>query len=206
MFSVFLTYVCYKRGVNVFLLPLVFIAVALVFNFCARLLIRLFSHPADDRHGVSSFSRLIGGLIGGLKGLALAVSLLFCIQLLAGPLNRIYPAVGAYLEGSALNSYFKQIIRSSDVNAAKAVYYAGELLKREPKKSFLPDETVRNLQSNSSLKAVIEDEDLMQSLKGGDYKKIFSSQKFLNLLKDKEFLGRIASIDFEAIYEQQEQK
>ena len=69
-----------------------------------------------------------------------------------------------------------------------------EALKASDGKIQLDEETVTKLRENPKIEAILEDEELVESIKKRDFARIIADSKFMALLNDKELLKQLADM------------
>jgi len=187
-------YVCYKNNGSLLGITLVFtftnLGLGLVFWLLPKLLHKKATRP--------SFTyRMAGGVIGGFEGIIFALVTLISLHFLSGAIARVNPLIAESLEASSFYARYKAISMSSRIPLVKEIYRMGELSQGKPGGIVLNPQAVRQLERNPSIQAVLEDEQLAQSIKQRDYGKIISHPKFINILNDKELVKQLMTIGIE---------
>ena len=197
-------YLFYAKTGNLFLVPIIIFAVAVVIKIIIYNIRKVFFKPEEGKKELSFSSRTGGASIASLKGIVAAYILLICIYLSSGILAKFSPAIEEHLQNSLFYSRVKEHELLPRKRTAKNIYFAGKLVGENlMEKLSGNEEIIRKLEENPSFDAVLKDEKLQEDIQKKDYRKIVSHPKFLNLLKDKDFLDQIQSIDFEDIYKQE---
>lgn len=182
------TFIYFKNGGSPIFLFLVFILTSIIVSVIFRILRRL-SQPAQAR--LSFSQRLGGGAIGIIKGLVFAAIALIALDLLAGVIKITMPDIDKYTGSSALYNVYKGI--NLPFNKA-AVQSKSQSFKGGFDKAGPPEEAVNKLTKNASVKAILEDQQLMEIVNQKDFLKIISNPKFINLLNDKDFLKQVIDL------------
>lgn len=204
IFSLFVGYLFYKKTGNLLLLPVVVIATGIIFSVIVYIIRKVHRGWQKEKPKTSLFSRVGGGLTGGFKGMALACIALICMYLFTGVFIGINPAISEYVENSYFHSCLKQRNLLPATGVLRNIYFAGKLLNEDLIVELSENsEIISRLRKNPSIRAILKDEKLQQSIQNKDYKELFSNPKFLKLFKDKDFLNQIYSIDYEDIYNKQ---
>ncbi len=186
--SALVTYIYFKSGGSLFSLSLVFISSNLGLNVAFRA-VRKLLRQSDPK---LSFSyRLGGGAVGVFKGIALVLIVLAVLHLFSGIIKIIMPDINKYTETSVLYDRYQEVNRAFNRPRVKD---AAESFKEKPASEALPSEVINKLTQNDSVKAILGDQQLMEAIRQKDYAKFFGNPKFLNLLKDKEFLRQVAAL------------
>jgi uncharacterized membrane protein required for colicin V production len=206
IFSLSVGYLFYEWTGNLLFSSLILIAALIGFRILIHIIKRIYFGLRKKRPKLSFNSRILGGLIGSFKGGACASMALIFVYLFSGILGKVAPAITEHLEKSLFYSHLRQLKLLSSVGTFKNIYFASKLLGEDLDIKLSDNYPVLDeLRNNPSFRAILEDEELLQSIQDKDYKKVLSHPKFLNLLNDKDFLRIISSIDYETIYEEQKE-
>ena len=178
--SAVVTYIYFKRGGSLLSLSLIFILtnLGLAVAFWA-----LKKFVWQSGHELALSYRMGGVAIGLLRGMASVWLVLASLGLFSGILKVTRPDINEYLETSALYARYRGI------NPAPA-----KSLKDKPAPGGLPKEVVKEFIKIGSVKAILEDKQLIESLNQEDYVKVMGNPKFLNLLNGREFLKQLVAL------------
>ena len=178
--SAAVTYIYFKRGGSLLSLSLVFIltnlGLAVVFWWLRK------SVWQNDSE-LSSFRRMGGVAVGFLKGAACVLIILASLGLFSGIIKVTRPDINEYVETSVLYARYRGIKPAA----------AGSL-KEKPAPAGLPKEMVREFIKIGSVKAILEDKQLIEDLNQEDYAKVMGNPKLLKLLNDPEFLKQVVAL------------
>ena len=202
--SLFAGYLFYKNTGNLLLVAVVIAVAGLIFKIAIYVIKKIYFNLRKEKERISLYSRMGGMLIGGFKGAAYVFIVLICIYSFEGIVGAASPDIARYFEDSFFYSYLKQGNLLSGAPLLKKIHFASKLISKKAAGNLLEnDAAIYKLRQNPSVKAVLEDKELQQSMQNKDYGRILSNPKFIELLRDKEFLNQIASVDYENIYKQQ---
>ncbi|MFC1599157.1 hypothetical protein ACFL2W_00035, partial [Candidatus Omnitrophota bacterium] len=161
----------------------------------------VFLQPFLKTKNVSSPSRLAGALVGAAKGIFFAILVLVSLHVFAGFLKKINPSIETYLRDSYFCVKLREGVELFGVDAVDKLYYANKLLSEDlDVKKVNDEEVLLELRENPSIKAILQDKQLMKKIQDKQYREVLTDPKFSSLLKDKEFIKMMYSIDYEALY------
>ncbi len=183
-------YLFYEKGGSLFYVPLVIIGIAIVFKITTKVIKSIF-FPYKERR-ISFCSRLGGAFIGGLKGVCFVFLLLIIIHFFSHTLLSNNDYLRNYLGGSFFYSFLKNnnLLGISIIGGEKDGSIISD--KNFQNKLFQDEEFLNILRNNPSLKEILEDEELVESIRKKDYKVLLSNPKFFNLFRDKKFLDKLS--------------
>ncbi len=182
-------YVYYKNNGSLLRITLVFTLTNLGLGVVFWGLLKLLRKKGEK---LSFTSRFAGALIGGFEGIIFALVTVVFLHFLSGAIAAAKPHIAERLEDSFFYARYKAISLASQVPVVKETYRMGELLKG--KKIALEPQTVRQLEQNPSIQAVLEDKQLAESIKQRDYAKIITHPKFLKILDDRRLVKQLVAI------------
>jgi len=183
-------YAYYKNGGTLFKVMLVFILANLVLRVLFWVLKKMLRGNIE---GPSFFSRVGGGIIGGAEGALCVLAVLVLLHFLNGMAGAAHPGIPRVLENSLFYSRYKEFSKSSNIPGVKETFAMGESLKGKQKKLVLDPAAAGKLRDNPSIKAILEDKQLLESIQKKDFAKIISNPKFIKLLSDKELLKQLGT-------------
>ena len=188
-------YLFYLRGGNLFYVPLVIIAIAVVFKVIIKVVKSVYLISPSDNPRISLLSRVGGGVVGVLKGFIFSLVILISLHFLSFTILDKNTYLSRSLQESLFYSFLKEnnllpgigIIRTEDdANIILDTYSRN--------KPSLTEETLEELRDNPSFQEILKDRNLLESIRNRDYKAVLSSPRFLNLLKDEDFLNKLSEI------------
>jgi len=189
--SIAIAFVYYKSGGGLLKVTFVFI----VTNFALGVVFWVWrKFLRKEGYRFSFFSRVAGGIIGSLNGIIIALVILVFLHILNGVIQASNPAIAQLLENSFFYSRYKEISRASKIPGAKEAYRIGELLKGKQGGVVLDPQTASEFYENASIKALLKDQQLLESIQQRDFGKIISNPKFIKILNDKELLKQLMKV------------
>lgn len=177
--SLAVSIICYNKGAGLLSAIFLFILVSLVLNIAVWLWLRM---KNKDGRQESFFSRMAGGIAGGLEGAIYVLIMLTTVNSLRSVVSAVNPAIARQLESSSLFSSYRKLNNGDFIQVNN---------KEERKKIELDPRTVDRLRENPSIKAVLEDKQLISSMQKKDYAGIFSNPAFLKIINDKKLLEEL---------------
>ena len=186
--SVVVTYIYFNKGGSVLSLSLIFILTNLGF-ITAFWALKKFVWQSELK--LSSFQRLGGVAIGFVKGMVSVLIVLASLALFAGIIKVTRPDINKYVETSVLYKRYQEINRAFNRAGVKDT---AESFKSSPGPGGLPKEVVKEFIKIGSVKAILEDKQLIEDLNQEDYAKVIGNPKFLKLLNDTEFLKQVVAL------------
>ncbi len=193
-------YLFYLRGGNLFYVPLVIIAIAVVFKVIIKVVKSVYLTSLSDSPRISLLSRVGGGVVGLLKGFIFSLVSLISLHFLSfAMLDK-----NTYLNRSLQESFFYSFLKENSllpgigiIKAEDDVNITVDTYSRN--KPSLTEETLEELRDNPSFQEILKDRNLLESIRNRDYKAVLSNPKFLNLLKDEDFLNKLSEITSEQL-------
>ena len=188
-------YLFYKVNGNLLILPLVVIAAAVLFMIIARVVRSLCFSPGDEGRKISFYSRTLGAAAGGLRGALVGGFYLVSVYMLSVMLLNNSTFTNNFIK----HSFFCSLIHGHDLigslNIVEALAKNKDIFTTDKDNKIMVNKNIiEKLQNNSSFKVLLEDKDIMNSIKNKDYNKLLSSPKFISLINDKEFLKQMESV------------
>lgn len=183
--SALATYIYFKNGGSLLSLSLVFMFTNLGLTVAFRVM-RMPVKQGDTKPSI--FYRLGGGAIGFFKGVVFVLIVLAALRFFGGMINTDVGDINKYTKASVLYGRYQEILNGPRVQET------AESLKEKQGPLTLPPEAVNKLTENNSVRAILEDQQLKESIRRKDFSKILSNPKFLNLLNDKEFLKQVVAL------------
>lgn len=183
--SALVTYIYFKNGGSLISLSLVFIFT----NLGLTVAFRVMKMPVKQGETkLPIFYRLGGGAVGFFKGVAFMLIVLAALRFFGGMINTAVGDINKYTKASVLYGRYQEILNVPRVKETAAS------LKEQQGPLTLSPEAVNKLTENNSVRAILEDQQLKESIRRKDYSKILSNPKFHNLLNDKEFLKQVVAL------------
>lgn len=139
-------------------------------------------------------SRCAGGAIGGVEGAIVVLLMLAFLHLASGSVGAANPFIAKTLDTSFVYARYKAMSMASPIPAVKRVYRIGEMLKAGGGRITLDEQAVSALRENASIKALLTDTQLIESINQRDYGKIISNPSFLSVLNDTKLLKQIVAM------------
>jgi len=197
-------YLFYKVNGNLLILPLVVIAAAVLFMIIARVVKSLYFSPSDEGRKISSYSRTLGAVAGGLRGALVGVFYLVSVYML----SVMFFNNSAFTNNFIKHSFFCSLIHDhnsiGNLNIVEDLSENNGILNTDKNNNLMVNrEIVDKLQNIPAFKALLEDKDIINSIKRKDYNKLLFNPKFIRLFNDKEFVRQMKSIISEGSRTQQ---
>jgi len=196
-------YLFYKVNGNLLILPLVVIAAAVLFMIIARVVKSLYFSPSDEGRKISSYSRTLGAVAGGLRGVLVGGFYLVSVYMLSVMLLNN----SAFTNNFIKHSFFCSLIHDHDLigslNIVEALAKNKDIFTTDKNNNIMVNKNIiEKLQNNPSFKALLEDKDIINSIKTKNYNKLLFNPKFIKLISDKEFVRQMKSVISEGSKEQ----
>jgi len=189
-------YLFYKTNSNLLLLPLVVIATAVLFMIIMRVIKSLYFSPYDgEKSSLSYSSRILGGIAGGIKGALIGGFCLVSVYMLSFALFSNSAFTNNFIKHSFFCSFLQKHKLGSDLNIVNILGEHSDIFTTGTGKNIsLNKNIMEKLQNNPSFKALLEDKDIINSIKTKDYNKLLFNPKLIKLINDKEFLRQMKSV------------
>lgn len=188
-------YLFYKINGNLLLLPLFVIATAVAFMIIVRLIKSLYLGPRDGGRKLLPYSRVLGAVLGGLRGAVVGGFYLVSVYMLSVAILNNSPFTNNFIKHSFFCSFIRHHDLTGNINIMEALGGNNNIFTTDKDNNLLVNKNIiEKLQNNPSFKALLEDKDIINSIKNRDYKRLFSNSKFIKLMSDKEFLSQMKSV------------
>ncbi len=188
------SYLCYRVTGNIPMSGGVIFLGWVVFE-CIKYLVRKFKRTEADTN-LHLLSRIGGAFISGFMGLIFGGAVLSALYISEGFIVRIIPSGEIILKGSVFYSVFSRSTYVNSLPLVKSMRNLNNLmsgnLDEDDKEEV--ESVIARLKEIPSVKAVMEDEQLRDSIRCGDYYKVFSNPNFQRLMRDKQFLEEFTSL------------
>jgi len=182
----------YKNGSGLLRVSLIFIFI----NLGLQVAFWVFRKVRKKAVKPSLSSRLGGGIIGIFEGALYVLVIVVSLRFVNGIFGAAIPAVRQSLEGSFFYSRYQDVSTASRPPAVKETHRVELVLGGGQKQVVLDPEAVRALEDNASIKAMLADDQLVESIRKKEYIKILSDPKFLSALNDRELLKNLIALGF----------
>ncbi len=174
-------YIYYNKGAGLLNVIALFLLTNLVLIIVVGLWMRL---KRKDGAILSFSSRAAGGIVGSIEGAAYVLVMLTTINYFNGIISVTNPVIAANLESSFLYSRYRKI--SMGPNA--------QIGKEKQETIVFDPQTVDKLRENPSLKAMLDDKQLLESINQKDYGRVISCPAFLKVINDRELLKELIKV------------
>ncbi len=188
-------YLFYLKGGSLFYVPLVIIAIAIIFKIIIKVVKSVYFTSPSDSPRISLLSRMGGGVVGALKGVIFSLFIFIGIYFFSFTLLDKSTYLSISLRESFYYSFIKENNLLPGIGIIETADDANIILDTYSKnKLSLAKETLEELRDNPSFQEILKDKRLLESIRNRDYKALLSNPKFLNLLKDQDFLNKLSEI------------
>ena len=188
-------YLFYRINGNILLLPLIVIASGILFAVIIKIIRTLYLNFSGRERRILLSSRVLGALVGGLRGVVIGGFYLVSIYVFSIVFLNNSLFTNKFVKPSFFCSFIHRHNLIGSLRFVEAFNKNGGIFKRDKNGNITVNkEITERLQKVPSFKALLKDKDIMNSIKNKDYKKLLSNPKFIRLFKDKEFLKQLKSI------------
>ncbi len=155
------------------------------------------------RFFVESMDRLIGSILGFIKGAVFVIVLLFIIELAHGIVD--VPTFKKHLDNSRIASMITMHNPIKEITVVKKMnsFYK---IQNNPDaiRELAKQDDFKKLMNHPKVKAVADNKDLQRAIEDKDYMGILKNQEIIAFMKDKEVRTLLMNIDVEKAYKDSE--
>lgn len=155
------------------------------------------------RFFIESMDRLIGSILGFIKGAVFVIVFLFIIELAQGIVD--VPTLKKHLDNSRIASMItlhnpvKEISAVKKMNSLYKIQNNPEAIKKLSKQ-----EDFKKLMKHPKIKAIADNKDLQRAVEDKNYIGILKNKEVIALMKDNEVRALLMNLDIETVFKDSE--